>query len=182
MLLLRWLRQVVLQGPVIPEAMAVRPGTNLVTSPPQPSQKVFFENILIGSEAALEFFHLLHTGGLWLRREQALQMAQACRRVCQTYAALARAAHEIGLPRFHLEPMLHTFQHFEADILSAVAKGCSRMLSPVVSTCEGDEDFVGRVARCSRNVHGKKEATCKRTLDRYLLRCHFEFQEISQKG
>ena len=181
LLLVRWIRCVILQGPLL-EGMLLRPGVSLISRPPEPWQKDVLSAMVDHCEGAVNFFHTLHRGGLWLKPATALEMAASCRRVCQSYSVLASLCHGRKLARFHLEPCLHHFQHFEVDLVQAVQKGSYRVLSPAASTCEADEDFVGRICRGARCVHGKTEATAKRCMDRYLLRCHFEFDAMSKRS
>eukprot|EP00438_Fugacium_kawagutii_P029459 Skav209226 [mRNA] locus=scaffold293:68270:69547:- [translate_table: standard] len=176
MLIIRWLRQLVLFGPVVDQFS--RSGISMVVSPPQGWNRSFFEAVFLACEASITFFHDLHHEGLWLTPMVADAMANNCLKFCEQYQRLAQLSHLRGVARFHLEPCLHTFRHFSHDIHMAMGKKCSRVFSPSAQTCEMDEDFVGKIARTSRHVHAGSMS--RRTIDRYLLRCKAEFESAKE--
>lgn len=172
MLIIRWLMEVVLNGVFLGEATC-RDGVSLASFPPFEWQAPYFEAVLAGCDSAISFFHHLHREGIWLQKEVAQLMSRCCKTVCRSYMLLATLCHQKGLARFHLEPCLHCFRHFGDDLDQAVQQGCSYIFSPSAATCEMDEDFVGKICRLSRSTHA---SSCnKRTIQRYLLRCHVEF-------
>eukprot|EP00438_Fugacium_kawagutii_P021699 Skav224765 [mRNA] locus=scaffold1604:492403:494175:+ [translate_table: standard] len=173
MLIMRWLRQLVLGGPVRDDIS--RDGVCLIQNPLKANQSPFFQAVLEGCEASINFFHALHRGGVWLDKPVAMSMSQNCRKFCDAYNTLALLCHNEQLARFHLEPSLHTFRHFACDIDQVLDRGCQKVLSPATTTCEMDEDFVGKVCRISRHVHAK--SMCARTIDRYMLRCRAEIKK-----
>ncbi len=172
MLIIRWLLEVVRNGVFLGEATC-RDGLSLASFPPFEWQAPYFKAVLSGCDSAISFFHQLHREGIWLKKEVAQSMSCCCKVVCRSYMLLANLCHLKGLARFHLEPCLHCFRHFGEDLDEGVKRGCSYILSPSASTCEMDEDFVGKICRLSRSVHAS--ACNKRTIERYLLRCHQEF-------
>lgn len=176
MLIIRWLRHLVLHGPVVDDWS--RAGVNLMLNPPQVDQAPFYGEILKACNSSLAFFHVMHTAGLWLDICLAKDMSANCLQFCETYNSLALMCHNKGLARFHLEPSLHTFRHFSHDLDEVLGSGATKILSPSSQTCEMDEDFVGKICRGSRHVHAG--VMCKRTIDRYLLRCHAEFQSARE--
>ena len=180
MLLCRWLKQLVIYGPVF-EGDVVRPGICLAhrslrgTMDQEWLRKVC-QAVVDACQGAVSFFHTLHCEGLWLERSVAQKMADDCGRFCRAYVDLAQLCHDAHLARFHLEPSLHLFRHFEDDLRRALRRtDLTWVYSPSAHTCEMDEDFVGKVCRTSRTVHGSAESTARRTVDRYLLRCHSAF-------
>ena len=175
MLALRWLREVVLHGPVF-ECSIMRDAGGLILNPPEAWQVPFLKAILAGCEASLQFFHILHTEGIWLSKDCASQMVAHNLEFCQAYAFLAARCVERRLARFRLEPCLHQFRHFYGDLTDALSAGASAVLSPSVHCCEMDEDFVGALARTSRHVHAA--CTTTRTIQWYLLKCHVMFQNV----
>ena len=135
-----------------------------------PLCKLIFE----ASHAAVEFFHLMYRNGVWLRPEIAMQMAEHSHRFCACYSQLARACHERKLSRYHLEPSLHYFYHYFVDLKASVDLGVDKILSPAISSCECDEDFVGKLSRLSRNTHAATQSI--RTTERYLAKCFFDYE------
>lgn len=173
MLIVRWLRSVILNGVVFEHSMC-RDGLSLLHSSTA-WQVPYFEAILQVCNAAIAFFHLLHREGIWLSKQTAMDMASHCKKVCSAFSALARLCHQRGIARYHLEPCLHAFRHFAHDLEDCVDRGCEYTQSPGTHTCEMDEDFIGKICTGSKHVHAL--AMNKRTIDRYLLRCHAEFSK-----
>lgn len=174
MILLRWLRHLVLHGPVF-ETDVCRGDVCLINNPPPGWRSEFFWYAYTGCDGAIQFFHSLHREGVWLQEAVARGMAENCQTFCCSYRRLAMLCHLQGLARFHLEPSLHTFYHFKMDLSPNQSSPGSVKLSPATSTTEADEDFVGRICRLCRAVHAQ---TCtKRCIERYLIRCHFEFEK-----
>ena len=173
MLIIRWLKQLVLYGPVFADSFSRDDSKSLLHFPPCDWQRPYFQAVLNACDAALSFFQNMHTQGLWLTRHVASAMSSDCKKVCLNYRVLANLCHEKGLARFHLEPCLHNFRHFAHDLDVALARGCEWIYSPSSQNCDMDEDFVGRIARGTKAVHAL--TTNIRTIERYLLRCHAEF-------
>lgn len=171
MLILRWLRHVILEG-VFLDGAVTRSGVSLRANTPDQWQLHVFENALKGCEGGINFFHALHRGGVWLSRETTKYMALECYKFCVAYQSLALQCHGKSLARFHLEPSLHTMMHFYYDL----SHGGHIFLSPATATTEMDEDFIGKICRGCRNIHAG--VTTKRCIDRYLIRCHFEFENV----
>ena len=174
MLIIRWLRNLVLNG-IFFTGSVERDGKSLLHFPPQAWQVPFFRAVLDGSTSSLCFFRTLHNEGVWLDQQDTFNMSTNCKMFCTSFATLATLSHQRKLARYHLEPCLHTFRHFAYDLDQALQEGCVSTLSPSVVTCEMDEDFVGKICRASRHVHAK--TTNLRTIERYLLRCHAEFEK-----
>ena len=173
MLLLRWLAHVINFGTFM-EGDATRRGLSLLMNPPKVEQVPFFQQALKGCEGGINFFHTLHREGLWHSRDTSKHMASECFKFCVAYKSLAVWCHQKRMARFHLEPSLHTMMHFFVDL----DKAGEINLSPAASTTEMDEDFIGKICRTCRTIHAS--ATTRRCIDRYLIRCHVEFQNLSQ--
>ena len=171
MLLLRWLRHLMLNGPV-DENLLLRPGVNLTESTNDLISAEIYKEVLKGSLSAVQFFHILHTQGLWLTAPVAKEVAVACQDFCSAYAALAKVCFQQSWVRFRLEPCLHHFHHFAIEIQLLLSKSVRMIYSPASHLCEADEDFVGRICRGSRMVHA--QSMTQRTLDRYLVKLWFE--------
>ena len=79
--------------------------------------------------------------------------------------------YNLRLCRYHLEPSQHYFYHYNFELRSHDV-----IMSPATENCEADEDFIGRVCRLARCVHAS--TTTLRVLERHLIKCYFEFEEI----
>ena len=171
MLCIRWLFQLLQHG-CVPLGGSERPRKSLMTQPLAPWHVPFLERMQRACRCSLEFFHLLHSNGVWLSPEVARQMAQCAQTFCGDYSALAKLCHSRGLRRYHLEPTLHYFHHYGIDMIRHLRQhGEVPQLSPGVDNCEADEDFVGRQARLSRQCHATTTTT--RTIERYLIKTYF---------
>lgn len=171
MLITRWLRHVILNG-VYLEGDVVRCRGSLINNPPEPWQSSCFSAAVRGCEGAINFFHSLHNGGVWLAKGCGNTMALDCYKFCSAYKGLAVLCHQKALARFHLEPSLHVMMHFYTDL----SKPHEIHLNPAIATCEMDEDFIGKICRSCRHVHAS--SMTRRCIDRYLIKCHFEFLKM----
>ena len=169
LLLTRWIRHIVGHGLVF-EADILRSGRSLIHGC-SPSTKEILQKMFGAAGGALDFFHDLHTSGIWLPPNVSSKMAESCLQFCEGYEALARHCYNLGLCRYHLEPSLHGFLHFHFDLRD---RQCMA-LNPAVHSCEADEDFVGKVSRLARCVHAA--TTTIRVIDRILIKTYFELEE-----
>ena len=172
LLMLRWLRHLMMCGPVAEDRLS-RTGVSPATSGADPFQIRVCAAILAAANGGLQFFHVMHTEGLWLCENAARRMAQDCEAFCRAYCVLAKEYYQIRKCRFRMEPCLHHFMHFAMDMTEMVNQGARWIYSPVADNCEGDEDFVGRVCKISRCVH--MSSMSLRTLQRYLIKAKFEW-------
>eukprot|EP00438_Fugacium_kawagutii_P022976 Skav222205 [mRNA] locus=scaffold3943:41172:42716:+ [translate_table: standard] len=87
----------------------------------------------------------------------------------QTYSMLARKCYSLKRPHlFPLMPKLHSVHH----CFLAIRLQCERAgygISPLASSCQMDEDCIGRVARTTRRVNAR--LMVRRTLERHLIAC-----------
>ena len=170
MLMIRWFVRLMQRGRFVNDTNA-RQGTSLAEQPLDAWHKPFLQQILLGSTAAINFFHILHTEGVWLSRKQTQVLAGHCFQFTTSYSLLARMCHARGLRRFMLEPSLHYFHHYAVDLTACLEKQHEKIMSPNQDNCECDEDFVGRISRLSRAVHAS--TTTQRTLERYKIKVFF---------
>ena len=173
MLMTRWLACLVEKG-LWDEGTKTRSGKHLVEHPLNASHVPMLKQLLIGCQSALEFWHILHSGGVWLNKAVAKRMATKCHDFCSAYYSLALQCHRLKLRRFHLEPSLHYMHHFAVDTCERLRLGDQYILSPNCDNCECDEDFVGRISRLSRAVH--PNSVTQRTIQRYCIKAWFNFE------
>ena len=176
MLLTRWLRYAVMKGPLGPNN--VRTGS-MVDNPLDPWHVAILGEIANAAAGAIKFFFVVHHHGVWLNRTATRDVGEYALQFCQAYSKLAGLCHRRGLYRYSLVPSLHYFHHFYMDAKRKLQNaGVSCTLSPAVSNCEADEDFIGKVSRTSRHVH--PSVTGRRTIDRYLVKMHFVYADAGQ--
>ena len=176
MLLARWLLHSVRHGFFDDDPF--ERGQSPLQAPREAWHRPLFLEIEKGCKAGVQYFHLMHRSGVWLSRSVAQEMGQCALLFVGAFSQLAKLCHERSMPRYHLVPSLHAMSHFHMDMKRALAiRPMARfLLSPGVTNCEQDEDFVGKIARLSRKVHAR--STTERTLQRYLLKLHCEWNHI----
>ena len=150
-----------------------RTGKSPVHHAEDPAERRMYASILAACQGGLQFFHSLHTEGVWIPENSARQMAVDCDSFAVEYAKLARECFQLGRCRFRMEPCLHHWQHFATDIRGMLDKGVAYVYSAGVDLCEADEDFVGKISRTSRCVH--MSSMSRRTIQRYRLKLKFEW-------
>ena len=165
MMMLRWLRHLMM--------CLSRTGVSPVTTGTDAVDMRVCATILAAANGALQFFHVMHSEGLWIGQNAARKMAQDCETFCRAYCALAQEYFQLRRCRFRMEPCLHHFMHFATDMKEMIDQGARYIYSPIADNCEGDEDFVGKVCRISRCVH--MSSMSLRTLQRYLIELKFEW-------
>ena len=171
MMLLRWLRHLVLNG-AVDEGHFLRPGQSLADQPGKQWESDFFSQLLKACVGGVQFFHSVHSEGLWLSRSSAQDLAASCQDFCEAYSKLAQMCFERKWTRFRMEPCLHHFHHFSVECRIHLRSEASYIPSPACDLCEADEDFVGKIARASRCVH--MSSMTQRTIERYLVKLWFE--------
>ena len=99
-----------------------------------------------------------------------LECAYVCERgffFVQSYSALASTCYDLGRPHlFPLFPKLHAVFHTWLDLQDQFTI-YNYGLNPLCSSCQMDEDVIGRVSRVSRRVASRK--VILRTLQRHLM-------------
>ena len=181
LLLLRWLVRLIRHG--ASDGATPRSGTSMIDSvqgPPEQTEvrRSMLTAILEASCGMLHFFQILHKYGAWLQRSVAEKICNDLVVFCSAYIFLAARCMDVGVCRFHVEPALHLLRHMSVRIRSILDTGAERILSPGCFLCESSEDFVGHVARLSRRCSAR--ATCSRTLQRYLIKTFFDWQDLTK--
>ena len=181
LLLLRWLVRLIRYG--ASDGATARNGTSLVDSVRGLPEEIharqsILRAILEASCGMLHFFQILHKSGAWLQRNIAEKLCNDIDIFCSAYVFLASQCMAAGVCRFHIEPSLHLLRHKSVRVRSILDTGAQRVLSPGCFLCESSEDFIGHVARLSRRCSAR--ATCSRTLQRYLIKIHFDWQDMTK--
>ena len=102
---------------------------------------------------ALEILSV-HRHRLWLERECARQLYVSFMRTLRGYAMLSRRVLlELKIRVFLQKPKAHALHHLAWSLKCQLESGATLILSPVMNSCETNEDFIGRVSRLSRRVN-----------------------------
>ena len=113
-------------------------------------------------------FGYLFNSPLFLNRDESLYIAHLGFSFLKSCPELARYCFDAKRGWLYLLfPKLHSLHLIMIIKLHADAKSCGMSMSPLATTCQQDEDCVGRLDRVSRRV--SPHLTMLRTLQRYLI-------------
>lgn len=130
-----------------------------------PDHRDILSAVMQLTESLLNFISLQYSHDLWLPTTCAEFMYLEGLVALRAYNYAAQHGMDIGKPLFGLRPKFHSLAETVFETKMCVANGHPYILTPLVFSCEGNEDFIGRVARISRRVSSR---TCTlRTLQRY---------------
>ena len=108
---------------------------------------------------------MLHYGGAWLPREEAIPINVAGRHFLDCYQRLAFLSHGLGDLKFGLVPKIHMLWHIVHAIAAQTDKfGFAE--NPLLESCSIDEDFIGKFCYLTRQVSPRQRI--QRALERYL--------------
>ena len=128
--------------------------------------KEYAQDILGALAAANGFMHTLYHAGLWLLDSERDALIRHGSESIAYFKRLAGEAYAWDLTRWKIQPQMHFF----AEVLHSLKVERLENLpsiSPLSTSTQVDEDFVGRVATASRVVHGRTIHV--RTIQRHLL-------------
>ena len=130
------------------------------------------------TESLLNFISLQYSHDLWLPTKCAEFMYLEGLVALRAYNYAAQHGMDMGKPLFGLRPKFHSLAETVFETKQGVANGHPYILTPLTFSCEGNEDFIGRVARISRRVSSR---TCTlRTLQRYGVAFHAKLRRLKQ--
>ena len=122
------------------------------------------------ARSANDWMKAMYKHGMWLTKPCATALYKEGRHFVVNYNTLAfKCLHEIGFFGFAIKPKAHMIAHtlYEQKVwLDNPA--VSLIPSPLLWSCEGGEDLIGRISRISRRSHQSRVMTT--TLERYLLK------------
>ncbi|CAE7301043.1 unnamed protein product, partial [Symbiodinium sp. CCMP2592] len=124
------------------------------------------EEALICIAAGNRAFRLSYQGGYWLSSDEARSIGLSGLRCLQSYAKLAFVTLQQSRSRYPMMPKSHYLHHCWREIILA-AKRHAWVRSPLATSVQMDEDFVGHMSRMSRRVGNQQ--LMLRTLQRYLV-------------
>ena len=105
--------------------------------------------MLLVCEALLEMFDIIHSHGLFLERPCRARLYTTMMRLLRGYKALGREALSMFI---HAFVKTHSLHHLAISLRTCLGTGSALVLNPEATSCETNEDYVGRVARLSRRV------------------------------
>ena len=122
------------------------------------------EEALVCIAAANRSFRLAYQCGYWLTPDEAKSIGQAGLQCLRSYAELAHMTLQESRARFPMMPKIHYLHHCWRDLFRASGDW---VRSPLATSVQLDEDFVGHSSRISRRVGN--QLLMLRTLQRYLV-------------
>ena len=154
-LLIRWLK-VFVQG--------------LLFDPIAPEHIPTLKRIQCAATSALACQNLLYQHGAFLHRHCAAVLYQEIHEFLKQYNALAFVSmHSHDFPAFGIKSKYHLIAHAKEDIRKMLGNRSTLFVpSPMLFSCEQNEDVIGKVARLSRKVNTRK--TTSRTLEHVLIK------------
>lgn len=125
------------------------------------------ETLALAGQAAVAIngcIRLLYSGGAWLSPNEARECGDLGLRFLRRYNRLACMAFQEQKRFWLVMPKAHALHHIFLGLVKGSELGPT--LSPIVTSVQQDEDFIGRGSRLSRHV---SQAQCsERVVDRYL--------------
>ena len=97
------------------------------------------------------FLSKLYKQQVWIESRLALEIAAHGFKFLQYYGECAKRSFEEGYALFIYMPNLHRLHHIFFDMRDE-ARRCSHVFSPLVLSCQVEEDYIGRPSRVSRRV------------------------------
>ena len=115
----------------------------------------------------------LYASGVWLDPSVAGQVSQMGFKFLRRYSQLAEMSKLAGRSLFVLQPKIHILHHFCVDMWGACKQNVCA-LSPLATSCQPSEDFIGRPSRLARRVT-PRSPVLNRIMDRYLESAYHHF-------
>lgn len=103
-------------------------------------------------------FAYLYSSGFWILQSRAFQVAKCMFYFGGAYQRLAYLMLRAGKNRYQMIPKLHYFMHV-AHKVQQQASMARWVQSPLATTVQTQEDYVGRPSRISRRVAIRKVHT-----------------------
>ncbi len=91
----------------------------------------------------------LYQSGLWLPDTDAKKLSKWLYSFLGHYACLAKWSGEAGRKRFPIYPKAHMLSHAALELSRGAARA-SWVMSPLATSCQQQEDFIGKPSKVSR--------------------------------
>ena len=126
--------------------------------------------IYFTAEAAVNFFRIMNTHGLFLRAPCMIALWKEVRCFIRGYSMLAWKSHtDLGFKGFGIKPKLHLLRHAELEAYQKLMNpSCTWFANPIMWGCESNEDYIGRACRLSRRC--STPLLCTRVLQSLMLK------------
>lgn len=108
----------------------------------------------------------MYSADLFLSPSESHQISELGFRFLRRYEQLAQEAHAQHKNLFVFQPKIHIIPHWLVA-LSKASKDNRYALNPLGTSCQQNEDFIGRASRVSRKV-ATSDLSLSRIMDRYL--------------
>lgn len=116
---------------------------------------------------------LLYGSSLWLDPVTSGRCAELGFKFLRRYSEMAALAKSHGRCLFVFQPKIHVLHHFLTDMWGAHQRGVWG-LSPLATSCQQSEDFIGRPSRLARRVTAQSPVL-DRIMNRYLQSSYHHF-------
>lgn len=130
----------------------------------------FLKSCRLAAERLNALFGFLYEAPLFLEKNEAEWASMHGTQFLQEYAHFALSQYQLRKPHlFPLYPKMHYIDHIFKR-LRWEADDCDKAFNCLSTSCQMDEDAVGKSSRISRRVNIR--LVQRRTLERYLLNCY----------
>lgn len=127
-------------------------------------------------DKGIDMCDALYSHNLLLPRTCASRLYLDIMVVIRGYKRVAAHCLYHGFSGFRLKPKLHAMAHIAFELREVLKKNTEVLLSPLVWSCELNEDHIGHVARVSRKLNTKTLGL--RMVQRYLLKSKAIFRRF----
>ena len=124
-------------------------------------------------DAIQQCSRLLYRSSMWLDPVISGRCAELGFKFLRRYGQMAALAKANGRCLFVFQPKIHVLHHFLMDMWDAHQRGVWG-LSPLATSCQQSEDFIGRPSRLARRVTAQSPVL-DRIMDRYLQSSYHHF-------
>ena len=133
------------------------------------SHRDALEAIYQAADAANNWLKHMYAHSMWWARPCTQTSLDLGTKFIKTYGYLAYSClHKHKLSAFGLKPKLHMLHHATHSLRLDLARNLKRIPSLILTNCEMNEDFIGRVCRMGRKMHQRN--MCRRVLELYLTK------------
>ena len=145
----------------------------LLLNPLQPDHipvLTLMRSVLKSGKAA---FDLMTSHRLLVPRVCSIQLYEHLAITLNGYTWLARWSMNQQITAFAMIPKIHAWKHEALDLFTRLKVDVDEewFLSPLIHSCEVNEDTIGRISRLSRKVDSRQME--RRCLQLFLSKCHF---------
>ncbi|CAE7390597.1 HERC1, partial [Symbiodinium sp. CCMP2456] len=127
------------------------------------------EAIYTAASAANDWLKHMYAHSLWWSQDCAKKSLELGTKFIRTYGFLAYTSlHKYKLSTYAIKPKLHMLHHSTHSLRCDLRRNLKQIPSLLLSNCEMNEDFIGRICRTARKMHQRN--VCQRVLEMYLIK------------